>query len=248
MGLLVLLLAFAVPALCVGQVTGNNCSATSNQIWTWYQTNGTLVSGNGACLTSSTWPAQDGTTLVMAACTGGPSQAFDYIDSNATLMARYDRIKCVNLAGYGVNPGTPVWLYGCVPPNYTCLGNCDWHPTPVAHLRNLESGLCLDDGGPPMPHTCANGSVASVFPYCNASLSIEERAEDIVSRLTREAKEAFFVLPLPVSSPALVNRRCSERCLCPVECNMTTTCPCRIAALALQRFFGTSPPFTAFRL
>lgn len=140
--------------------------------------------------------------------TGSPAQSFDVISSNSTIMSRFDPAKCVNLAGYGMTPGTAVWLYGCVPPNFTCEGNCDWHPAPDAHFVNAESGLCLDDGGPPMPHTCAPGSTAFGLPFCDTSLSFSARAADLVSRLTREAKEALYVLPLPVSAPALVNRRC----------------------------------------
>ena len=191
------------------QVTGNNCSSsTLGQSWSWSPDNGTLVSGNGQCLTSSSWPASDGTALVMSPCTGSPAQSFDVISSNSTIMSRFDPAKCVNLAGYGTTPGTAVWLYGCVPPNYTCEGNCDWHPAPDEHFVNAESGLCLDDGGPPMPHTCAPGSAAVGLPFCDTSLSFAARAADLVARLTREAKEALYVLPLPVSAPALVNRRC----------------------------------------
>jgi hypothetical protein len=180
-----------VSVLSHSGVNGNTCNSSSpNQVWAWATINGALTSANGLCLTASSWPPADGTALVMTECTSSAAQAFDVTPANNFIVSRYDPAKCVNLASYGTTPGSQVWLYGCVPPNYTCEGNCDWEPAPEGHLRNSESGLCLDDGyAPPMTHTCANGSVAAGLPFCNTSLSFEERASDIVSRLTTEFKQ-----------------------------------------------------------
>ena len=39
-----------------------------------------------------------------------------------------------------------------------------------------------------IPKTCSPGSVAIDFPYCNKSLSFEERAKDLASRLNNTQK------------------------------------------------------------
>jgi hypothetical protein len=187
--------AVGVKLTRVSYSTGANaatCAPTlTNQIWAWNASSGALTSANGLCLSSSVWPATDGTALVMDTCTGSDAQAFDVNPSNNTIMSRFDTAKCVNIAGYGTTPGAQVWLYGCVPPNYTCEGNCDWEPIAASHFQNSKSGLCLDDGyAPPMVHTCANGSVAAGLPFCDTSLSFEARAADLVSRLSTEFKQA----------------------------------------------------------
>lgn len=148
-----------------GQVVGNSCNANNpSQLWTYDLASGTLASGRGACLTASSWPVGDGTSLRMAPCGAGDprAQAFDRYSANNTFVSR-GTLKCINLSGYGTAPGTIVWLYGCSPaPEYTCEGNCDWERLSPAswpsQLANNESGLCLDDGfQPPMPHGEAVG-------------------------------------------------------------------------------------------
>ena len=202
---LLLASAFGASALAFGPV-GNACNDTSPaQTWTYSAATGALVSStSGLCLTSSDFPVTDGTDLRMAPCDGGPHQAFN-LTSEKYIVLRVDPIKCVNLAGYGTSPGTQVWLYGCQPPNYSCQGNCDFAPSPDAHFRNSESGLCLDDGTvPPQPATCDPASPAAGLPLCDASLSFEQRAADLVSRLPASYKQSLLMLPYPVSMSALV--------------------------------------------
>lgn len=199
-------------ALAFGPV-GNACSAASpTQRWTYDAASGTLSSASqGQCLTAASFPVGDGTDLAMAPCGSGPAgaQAFDLVaDNNGSIVVRADRAKCVNLAGYGTAPGTQVWLYGCSGAGYTCEGNCDFNrgvPDGL-HFRNAESGLCLDDGyAPPQLATCDPASPAAALPLCDASLSLEARVADLVSRLTPDYKQRLLMLPLPPSESALVN-------------------------------------------
>lgn len=196
-------------SLAHAQITGNTCNASSpRQAWAYAPATGALTSASrGLCLTLD-GPPGDGTALLMQPCAGdATTQAFDFVAAGSLIVSRADPTKCVNLAGYGTAPGTTVWLYGCAPaPAYTCECNCDWERAGAAALRNNASGLCLDDGfAPPMLRTCEPGAVSARLPFCDASLPRAARIADLVARLPRAYKLALFVLPLPVSLPALVN-------------------------------------------
>jgi len=194
------------------QVIGSTCNSSSgSQLWKYNQSTGQLQSSSPGepCLTMSSYPG-DGTQLLMSPCSSGSElQAFDFITGNL-IVARVAPTKCVNLAGYGTSPGTIVWIYGCVGQGYTCEGNCDWISLSGSSYQNPESKLCLDDGyAPPLLHTCEPGSPSFNLPFCNYTLSRDERIKDLVSRLPLPYKLSLFALPLPVSLPALVNESLS---------------------------------------
>lgn len=203
-------------------IIGNTCSPTSpSQIWKYDLTSGQLSTTTlGYCLTVSSYPPTDGTSLMMSPCVNASSlsssvsyrlnplsQAFDIVSSNNTLVLRTNHTQCINLAGYGTSPGTSVWLYGCDPlPYYSCQGNCDWEPITNEHYQNNESGLCLDDGyTPPMVRTCDPRSPAYAYPLCNSSLPLPERVDDLVSRLSLDYKIQLIMLPLPPSVNSMIN-------------------------------------------
>ena len=180
----------------------NTCNASlPSQTWAYALATGYLTSlTSGLCLTASGDPSRDGTSLLMAACGSlpAPQQAFDLLPKGNFIVSRAAPTKCVNIEAYGTAPGSTVWLYGCMGPGYTCQGNCDWVQTNVTLLRNVESGLCLDDGYvPPMQPTCAAGAPSASLPFCNPALSNAARVADLTSRLSTELKLTLFSLPLP---------------------------------------------------
>lgn len=191
-------------------IIGNSCSASApQQTWSYEIASGFLRSATAKlCLTADADPVTDGTGLSTVACGGNGtdprSQSFDIIASNNTLVLRANHTQCVNLAGYGTAPGTPVWLYGCSPPAYECQNNCDWEGADGgSHLRNAESGLCLDDGfRPPQARTCDPESPSYGLPFCDNALPFEERAADLVARLSLEYKASLLMLPFPVNGTA----------------------------------------------
>ena len=195
------LFLLALAATVAAQPIGNACNASSpSQRWVYDATSGSLKSASrGRCLAALQTPPGDGTGLASSPCDGSPSQAFDLLaDGSNLIVARSRPAACINLAGYGTSPGTPVWLYGCRGAGYTCNGNCDWELTAGSALRNRESGLCLDDGyAPPLLPTCAAGAPSAGLPFCDASLPNAARAADLTARLNTELKLALFALPLP---------------------------------------------------
>jgi hypothetical protein len=193
-----LLLAVAGSA-CVSsaQIIGNACFASLNQQWSFHAGGSISSIATGLCLTASAMPITDGTPMEMQPCTDAPSQIFRLLANNNTIVAGSDETKCINLSGYGTSPGTQVWLFTCDVDD--CKGNCDWTSqggTANTTFINPESGLCLDDGASVFPRTCAPGSAEASLAFCNYSLPIEARVQDLVGRLSLQDKISLFSNPI----------------------------------------------------
>jgi beta-glucosidase-like glycosyl hydrolase len=186
-------------------VIGSTCQpGAAWQTWTYDVSTGVLALSNGTlCLASSVWPPVDGTALVAAPCAAGdPSQRFNLTSGSGnaiSLTAAGAPAFCANLAGYGTSPGTQVWLYTCSASD--CQDNCAWTaPAPAGAagpLVNPASGLCLDAGtGPPAPHTCDPGSPAVGLPFCDGTLDLDTRIDDLWARLDNKTRVDLFSIPI----------------------------------------------------
>ena len=185
-----------------GQPCGSPSGGAHEQ-WTLSASGQLISSTSGLCATSaSPLPVPDGTSVFMSACLpgGSPTQSFSFTPGNSSLVLSGQRSSCLNLAGYGTSPGTPVWLFSCSAGD--CEGNCDWSPAPSpsspGSLANAASGLCLQDGTPPppQPHTCAPGSPSFTLPFCDPSLPVASRVSDLLARLDVRTKIQQFSIPV----------------------------------------------------
>jgi xylan 1,4-beta-xylosidase len=167
---------------------------------------GAVVTSRGLCVTaekplgaSGTWPGT--AALIGATCAGGagtPSQIFSLL-ANGTLSAP-SFAQGMMLAvdpGNGTWPGTPVFLApaGSATSVFTFAPssvNASW-----GSLVHAPTGLCLDGGGVPFGHGCLHPAVRGL-PYCDATLPLDARVADLVSRLTvEEASSQLGSGPFP---------------------------------------------------
>ena len=200
-GPLLLAAALLPPRPAAAGLVGEPCAPPANratELWSQDAATGQLRSATtGLCATAQApLPVPDGTLVAMAACVAGgdPTQAFAYVAANSTLVLAGQPSACLNLAAYGTAPGTTAWLYGCSASG--CRGNCDWSAAPAAlpfanaTLTNGNSGLCLQDGSPlpALPHTCEAGSPAAALPFCDVSLDVGARVNDLLARLSPAQK------------------------------------------------------------
>lgn len=197
-GILPLLLLLILVSKTQAIVTGNSC-IPSAPYQSWSLTNGRLVS-NSLCLTASTTPITDGTSVTMSPCTTGPdaSQEFTLTTTGViSITSTSQPTMCLNLEDYGTSPGTVAWLFTCTPQD--CKGNCQWSSV-GSTLTNPLSGLCLDNGSepppPPPPHTCDPGSPSVGLPFCDYTQPITARVEDLWSRLSYDQRIALFSIPI----------------------------------------------------
>jgi hypothetical protein len=144
------------------------------------------------CAALTLWPpGDDGIEVQMLPCdASSPAQLFTYLPGNSSLVLSQSPSHCVNLKAYGTSPGTDAWVTPC--DALACRGNCAWEWGNSTMLINC--GLCLQDGSPlpPLPHTCAELSPAHGLPFCDVSLDIDARVDDLLSRLTPAEKVALF--------------------------------------------------------
>jgi beta-glucosidase len=181
------------------------------QTWS-YTASGQVQLNSTTCLTSAVWPVVDGTALITAPCVPGgtPAQLFNYTPSPSTpgnaisLTLSAAPTFCVNIAGYGKTAGSQIWLYTCNPTD--CEQNCAWAssapPPAPGLLSNPDSGLCIDSStGPPVPHTCDPGSPSADLPFCNPTLDLDTRIDDLWSRLENETIIGLFSIPIQPNAP-----------------------------------------------
>ena len=145
------------------------------------------------CAALAAWPPSDnGLDVQMLPCdASSPAQLFTYLPDNASLVLSESPSHCLNLKAYGKAPGTDAWVTYC--DSRACeQGNCGWVRVNASQFVN--SGLCLQDGTalPPLPHTCAPGSPSARLPFCDASLDVGARVDDLLARFTPAEKVALF--------------------------------------------------------
>lgn len=121
-----------------GMITGQTCNGGADQQWTF--TDGLLSTAEapGKCLTAVS-PPTPYYILAMEPCGTAQSWQNWTIQPNNTIVLTSLPSQCVNLAAYGTQPGTQIWLADCVTGG--CKGNCDWEPSANGGWRNSESGL-----------------------------------------------------------------------------------------------------------
>lgn len=192
-------------AAASGGVTGQACIAGGAPYQSWAPAADGTLRSSGGCLTAASWPPVFGDTLAISPCASPavPQQQFKLSSgggANAiSLVFASNASYCVNLKGYGVTPGTEVWTTDCSAS--LCKENCNWQSGAAAgSLVNPASALCLDAGTepppPPAPHTCDAGSPSAGLPFCDATLPVTTRVEDLWSRLTAEQRIALFSIPI----------------------------------------------------
>lgn len=172
----------------------------SGETWSLDAT-GLLRSDSGLCAAAIAMPIIDGTALQLQTCdANSPAQQFGYNPSNASIVALSNPSMCINIANYDTSPGSPVWLWTCNPAD--CEGNCAWDAGAGAtftnvSLQNPGSALCLQDGSlvPPLPYTCAEGSPSFDLPFCDYTLPVDARVDDLLSRMDTPTKIAQFSVP-----------------------------------------------------
>jgi beta-glucosidase-like glycosyl hydrolase len=195
--------AAAAASVAVAQPPGltlANCTAgDAHQSWTYDATTGALSTAAQSpplCATAAAWPPGNGDALTMAPCDGGDHQRFLYVPANSTWVLAAAPGYCVNVADYGVTPGSTVWLYECSAA--ACKGNCAWAASGTGgEWVNPISGLCLQDfPGPPLPFTCAPGSPAAGLPFCDPALPVGDRVADLLARLDLPSRIGQFSAPV----------------------------------------------------
>jgi beta-glucosidase-like glycosyl hydrolase len=142
------------------------------------------------CAALAAWPpAEDGVDVLLQPCNvSSPAQLFALLPNASLVLSRAPRF-CLNLKAYGTAPGTDAWVTPC--DAAACRGNCAWA---AVGATLVNSGLCLQDGSalPPLPHTCAPASPAAGLPFCDATLPVGARVDDLLARLTPAEKVALF--------------------------------------------------------
>lgn len=95
--------------------------------------------------------------------------------------------KCMSTAG--PYAGSPILLEDC---DGSPRQNWTWAAgaANVGIVVNGESGMCLDAGSP-LPPPCMR-SPYSTMAFCNASLDVDTRINDLLSRLTNSSKFGMF--------------------------------------------------------
>jgi beta-D-xylosidase 4 len=162
------------------------------------------------CLTVGTFGAQPGEAVVMAAACPPPSvspvpavQSFTYdaAANGGSLQTPFAGMGWVVGAVPFSGPGTASPYYAGLPLTLLAAGggglgtvafalNTTGTPAGTARLVHTASGLCLDAGALPNGHGCLLPSVRGL-PFCDPTLSVDDRVADLLGRLTLAEKIAL---------------------------------------------------------
>lgn len=160
-----------------------------------FQVHGSFVPGasDGCLETNPQWVPGVNITVVFNACEPPPAapagpQSFRWAGAGGDMLAvrppppgTYD--MCLAVLGGAPAPGAQVWLENCT----DGLASQRWSFDAVAGaLRPAATpGLCLDMGTAWRP--CASAPF-SALPFCDATLPLEARLDDMLSRMTLAEK------------------------------------------------------------
>jgi beta-glucosidase-like glycosyl hydrolase len=151
------------------------------------QLTATIVYANRSCLEVNPQLLHGvNVTLVNNHCQAPPSPQQTFTWAGAALTVQAQGVVapftpyplCVALAGGGVALGTQVWAENC-----TGAPSQQWRYN--ATTRALQAlgapGMCLDIGSAWPP--CSPGSAFAALPFCNQSLGLDARLDDMLARL-----------------------------------------------------------------
>lgn len=153
-----------------------------------WQLTATIVYANRSCLeiNPQLLPGIN-VTLVNNHCGSPPPPAQTFVWNKTALTAVPQAFvagytpyaQCVALAQGGTAAGTQVWAENC-----TTAPSQQWeYDNSTKLLKALGApGMCLDVGSARAP--CAPGSDFASLPYCNQTLAVEERVEDMLARMS----------------------------------------------------------------
>lgn len=150
------------------------------------QLTATIVYANRSCLeVNPQLVAGVNVTLVNTHCVDPPSAAQTFAWSGAALTVMAQTLAparpyamCVALARGGILHGTQVWAENC-----TGAPSQQWaYDASTKLIRSLgASDMCLDVGSAWPP--CSPGSAFAALPFCNQSLPLDARLDDMLSRM-----------------------------------------------------------------
>jgi hypothetical protein len=104
----------------------------------------------------------DATSLLLAACSGGPEQVWSF-QPDGTVHNKADSANCWNVIGGGTAPGGTVGMYECgvkAPAAGVAANDIFWPLPGAGTIRANESGLCLSSAAP--PSTCDGDECCSL--------------------------------------------------------------------------------------
>ena len=179
------------PCLGVVSLSAQLCNASDvAQQWD-FSSMGQLVqrSDNTKCLSVQNYGTADQTPLEIEPChpddktPGHQNQGFVYNSSSMVITATGDAVGSnVDLSNYGKDgPGEKVWLY-----HATGANNQQWAYDKTTGLLQSQSSRIVPAGD----KLCISAAAGrfSTQPWCNSTLSIDERVADMVSRMTLAEK------------------------------------------------------------
>jgi hypothetical protein len=155
------------------------------QVWTYNATSQQLLLADGVIFRRPHAPVDAlGPAVANASLWTSPGNGLKWTlaaDGSATPIAAAGAAAglCITLAD-APQPGVGVWLQPCAPggaPAQTFKV-----VAPGGAIVHAASGLCLDAGAAVLP--CQPGGAGSDLPFCNASLPVDARVDDLVGRLS----------------------------------------------------------------
>ncbi|MCB0977871.1 MAG: ricin-type beta-trefoil lectin domain protein [Acidimicrobiales bacterium] len=138
-----------------------DCHGGANQQWTVVGT--TLVSSGGLCLDVASPADRPGADLVLASCSGAPTQQWVQQSprpAERQVIRNVAEHTCLGLAGGSVGDGTRTG-------SWTCIGQPDafWHLDPSGQILSIAApSKCLD-----VRSNGVAGAVVQIYP-CNGSV------------------------------------------------------------------------------
>ncbi|XP_065825984.1 uncharacterized protein [Oscarella lobularis] len=166
-----------------------DCLASPRQRWQMMKDKTVRLQANTSqCLDIELYGTSDGSNIWLSSChtddTLPAHQNQEWIfNSNKTITSTLSG-KCLDVANSGKVSGTNVQLW-------TCTGSASQQWTFNATsgaIQNAMNGLCIDAGST----ASCQMSPWSGYPYCDSKRSADDRAKDLISRLTLPEKVSLM--------------------------------------------------------
>jgi len=168
------------------------CNQTNDrQLWLLPNSDLTIrLKADNKCLDISQYGTQNGAEVWLYAChTEDKDPAHQNqewkIMADGTIRSTLSG-KCLDVSNYGTSPGSIIQIWDC-----TGATNQQWKYSPTTgQLVGVQSGLCLDAGSS-LGRPCDLPSNQK-YPFCDPSLPLPARVQDILSRIPLDQKIQLF--------------------------------------------------------
>jgi hypothetical protein len=193
---------------CAAAKQQPSAGAFSTQLFFIDNPSSHIVTSEQLCLTAERSLDADGNArLISATC------ADVLIASQAINLTAAGRLTAYELPGAPVSDaGIATWWGARVPLTTGSPASLtsvfSWTPSStnasLGVLTHTATGMCLDSGGVPAGHGCLDTSVRGL-PFCDSTLSFDDRLADLVSRLTIEEATSLLGDAGDTISPCATN-------------------------------------------